>query len=1302
MTERLQPNFPLDILQRKDDWILKGKSLMDVWPKVICLQKTCLLWMALVVPALGDPPKLLDDQFELPTGFHVYRAAQAELTGGSYDLAFDGQGRLLVGEGNAVRRLLDQDHDGTYDAFETIAEGPPVRGRGPQGLLVYGDFLYAVGGDGVQLYRGYSGAGKLTHERRLGSPFSTGGDHTAHTVLRGLDGYVYLVTGDGAGAGGRAHITESGSPVLEERAASVFRFDPQGEKWECIGSGGRNPPSLGMNYLGELFSFDSDMEFHVDVPFYRPVRLNHWATGGDQGWQSVGAFPSYYVDCLPGVLDVGRGSPNWGVFYEHYQLPGRYHDTFLVCDYRWKSATTGQLATSGRLVAFHLTRDGASWKAEMSELVRARPEAHDANGQAINFALVDIDIAPDGSLFVTDHNQGIWRIFYDPSTTPEIPPIVPEQDNPVGEDQLFAALLELPQPASEWSRLQEENLKQRITPNVWSELEKAALDPELTLRKRLRAIRLLSPSFKELNKAFVRQLSQQSAAEVRGQAAWLVGIRGKAEEIDLAIRLLRDDDPFVRRRAAEALTRLGSSTANAPLIESLGDADRFVRYAAMLAIAHRPTDTIFAMASPQMRTQVLVRLLVAAHLRKERPDAVAAVEMISRLLESNRQGIEDELDLLRVLSLYRPEVESSAGLRRSVESHLLMSRENVSRPLRWEQIRLLGEYKVAAGFSFLVDQLVQEKDYVTQFHIATALAEIPQPVAGWPTKARQRLAEWLLSTQTGWFADFAGKGLQFPSFWATVLNKLGDQHADVLAAHVGKLNPNSQLTEVVFSKVDEVPNADTILSDLYRAASEVSTKQNILHLLTLVRTPKAAMFLKAQLATTEDIELRKSLLIALGPQAELIDRPEIFLRGLFEYDEMAVISACLDGLLRSEKSLQEIAAVNELATGDYRGKRAVYFRVLELMERSEGHVSQLEQVMSLFSGRQPPSSHVGPRVIWSSNKQEDQDKAWFAKSFALEEKPILSELIITCDNEFTAYLNGKEIAQGNDWVRPLRINLQGKLRRGKNLIAIAAQNLGGPAGLIASLSWTTETGVRDQVATNSRWHVSTGPPANWQAMGTRQGRWRRSVDVTGPTVNVLQVYNEFTKTNPGNLTLTMQEFWHKWYLEQYGEAFVGRSLSQATQRPDQVIHQLLAEMKEVNGNVERGRALYLKTGCYACHGGVGNKRTTIFGPSLAGATLRLKRQELADAIVFPSKQVVERFKASVLETADGKLLSGFITELSEDFVSITDLQNKVTRLPRDEVESIEVQDKSLMPPKLLNALSDDEIRDLIAFLQVLK
>ena len=105
---------------------------------------------------------------------------------------------------------------------------------------------------------------------------------------------------------------------------------------------------------------------------------------------------------------------------------------------------------------------------------------------------------------------------------------------------------------------------------------------------------------------------------------------------------------------------------------------------------------------------------------------------------------------------------------------------------------------------------------------------------------------------------------------------------------------------------------------------------------------------------------------------------------------------------------------------------------------------------------------------------------------------------------------------------------------------------------------------------------------------------------------------------------------------------------------------------------------------------------------MGGKDVMPGRQELADAIVYPSKQVADRFKAMIVETTDGSVLNGFITEMNDDFVSITDLQNNVTRLANAKVKKIEPQEASLMPAKLLNALSENEVRDLLAFLAAMK
>ena len=56
-------------------------------------------WMSLLLCLIsGVPawtaPEFLEERFELPPGLRIYRVAGPELTGGSYALCFDGEGRF--------------------------------------------------------------------------------------------------------------------------------------------------------------------------------------------------------------------------------------------------------------------------------------------------------------------------------------------------------------------------------------------------------------------------------------------------------------------------------------------------------------------------------------------------------------------------------------------------------------------------------------------------------------------------------------------------------------------------------------------------------------------------------------------------------------------------------------------------------------------------------------------------------------------------------------------------------------------------------------------------------------------------------------------------------------------------------------------------------------------------------------------------------------------------------------------------------------------------------------------------------
>ena len=863
---------------------------------------TCMTARALLIFLISGAcaaPQYFDDQFELPVGFHIQRVAGQDLSGGSYDLCFDAQGRLLVGDGNAVRRLKDKDDDGIYHGYEVIATG--LGPRGPQGLLVWGDRLYAVGGDGLQLFEGYESGGPLVHRGRLGAKLNTGGDHDAHTIFRGPDDHIYLMAGNGAGIRDRLHITETNSPAMFEREASVFRISPDGKKWECIASGGRNPPSLGMNYLGELFSFDSDMEWHVGLPWYRPVRLNHWTIGGDQGWQEVGAYPPYYIDNLRGILDVGRGSPNWGVFYEGNLLPQKYRDAFLVCDYRWKRESNDQYSTSGRLLAFFLKRKGAGWTATMETLARPKPNARDQTGKRIQFALVDIAVGPDGSLYLSDHNQGIWRISCDP--------------------------------------------------------------PALVLHK-----------------------GTLSSWENR---VWNVRQAGKYRDIPGLLKFLADEDPFVRRRAAEELTRWPVPEARGPLIEALNDPERLVRYVAMCALAHHPLsdwlDQALAWAYPQTK----MRALVAGVIRRETVPPEKAQKAIRSLL-SEKLSVEDQLDLMRVIHLFREPARSVGA-----DKFLLADFPNSDRNVRWEKIRLLGEFRIAQAFPVLLNELENETNYVTQFHIAQAIARLRK---GWNAAQEARLLDWFLGTQEGWFAQFTGKGVEFPAFWQTVLSEFAANHHEAFMSASNRIQLTSLMGSVFINSMDQQR-----LMAMYRTENSPEVKKKI------VRALKA------------------------------------------------------------------------------------------------------------ISGAAVPTAE--------------------------------------------------------------------------------AQSAHKPA-----------------------------------------------------------------------------------------------------EKTDEEIHKFILTAK--GGDAERGGRVYEALQCNSCHGGgvTPGREGRFFGPDLAGIAQRLTKTELADALVYPSKRVEDRFKGVEIEFADATPLTGFITEQDADTVTLAD-RDQVHRIPRAKIRSINPQTSSLMPSKLLNQLSSDELRDLLAFLE---
>jgi hypothetical protein len=99
---------------------------------------------------------------------------------------------------------------------------------------------------------------------------------------------------------------------------------PTGKTWEAFATGFRNPYDMAFSPDGELFTFDSDMEWDIGAPWWRPIRVDHVVSGAEFGWRNgSGKWRDYYPDQVPPVLNVGMGSPTGRHIRRGGEVPGK-------------------------------------------------------------------------------------------------------------------------------------------------------------------------------------------------------------------------------------------------------------------------------------------------------------------------------------------------------------------------------------------------------------------------------------------------------------------------------------------------------------------------------------------------------------------------------------------------------------------------------------------------------------------------------------------------------------------------------------------------------------------------------------------------------------------------------------------------------------------------------------------------------------------------------------------------------------------------------------------------------------------
>ena len=102
------------------------------------------------------------------------------------------------------------------------------------------------------------------------------------------------------------------------------------------------------------------------------------------------------------------------------------------------------------------------------------------------------------------------------------------------------------------------------------------------------------------------------------------------------------------------------------------------------------------------------------------------------------------------------------------------------------------------------------------------------------------------------------------------------------------------------------------------------------------------------------------------------------------------------------------------------------------------------------------------------------------------------------------------------------------------------------------------------------------------------------------------------------------------------------------------------------------------------------------GPDLTGSN-RANLDYLLSNVVDPSAVLVKEYTPSVIQTGDGRIITGIIK--AEDDRSVTiQTQNELLVLPREEIATQKLSEQSMMPDNLLIPLSNEQVRSLVAYL----
>jgi putative membrane-bound dehydrogenase-like protein len=501
------------------------------------------------------PPEFDVTLFAVPPTVNYPVCLAADMSGAVF-VGVDPNGSLgKTADKGHVMRCVDTDGDGVADQFTKVTDV-----RFPRGLFYDHGQLWVQHPPTVTLYTDKDGDGVADDAKDIVTGISTtmnekrGADHTTNGMRMGIDGWLYVATGDF----GFTNATGTDGKSVQLHGGGVTRFRPDGTEVEIYARGTRNICDVAIDPAMNLFARDNTNDGGG-----WDVRLHHIFGGGaEHGYPS--SYMNFTDEHIQPLADYGGGSGTGG-FFIHEPGFGTYSDALLTADW-------------GRNIVYHhpLEPHGASFKAGQEEFITIpRPTgiAGDASGNLY------VASWKNGKFDYGGEDVGFVARIRPKARAASTPPDL----GTASDAQLLGYL------ASPSSTLhiftQREILRRGDKPVFRAGLEKLAIDTRAPLSCRVAAIYTLKQLLGSgATETLVRLCND---ASLRAYALRALADRTTQVEnvpVEPFVAGLEDPDPRVRLQAAIGLGRLGKAAGAAPLTTVVADDDPLVAHAAIKSL----------------------------------------------------------------------------------------------------------------------------------------------------------------------------------------------------------------------------------------------------------------------------------------------------------------------------------------------------------------------------------------------------------------------------------------------------------------------------------------------------------------------------------------------------------------------------------------------------------------------------------------------------------------------------------------------------------------------------------------------